>query len=153
MQMKRWIVVMSALIVALAVSTVQAQPSSDDRVIAVEVSDASDVFSLRDVPTRIRPPTCDLGDPQQVYQRCLDRYLTSLARQVDRALGQLNDYIDNCLRYVELGLYGDPTAGHGYVYDLGDGTSILTSALQPLVNADDIVYANFATLRNSCVTT
>ena len=62
----------------------------------------------------IPQPSCNPANAER-YIRCLDRYLTKLAKNLNRALNDLAAY-NNCIRFVyPFTLYGIPPT-EGFVY-------------------------------------
>ena len=99
----------------------------------------------------IRPPTCNASDSGEVYGRCVDRYLTRLARQLNRAISSLNHLYNDCLKALEVTNYGIPPT-EGYVYrPPAPGPDFLVTALAPTNDVATEPFTYFVVSPPSCV--
>jgi hypothetical protein len=84
----------------------------------------------------IRPPSCNPANAER-YIRCLDRYLTNLARNLNRAIDDLA-YYNDCIQFVyPFSLYGIPPT-EGFVYrPPAPGADFLMSAWSLQIDPGD----------------
>ena len=122
--------IVSILVVGITVATVNAEPSNRPKRLASETQ-ATAPDPLRGAAlaiSAIEPPQCSVNQAVERYVRCLNRYLTRLARGVNDALGTFDDFF-KCTSYLPITRYGDPLGTQGYVYDPGTGVTFKTTAL------------------------
>jgi len=139
----------TVLVVGITMATVNAEPAAPQR--RTDSSQPAIPERLQNARLRIsaiEAPTCDVRDEVTVYVRCLNRYLKSLARGVNKALNTFDTFFQ-CTSYLPITQYGDPTTGtFGYVFDNNDGTGpFLTSALDITVNLETDFFLNHYVVR------
>jgi hypothetical protein len=143
------------LVVSVAVMSVNAAPTAPPREPSRAELDARRVterlnravYSVR----AIQPPDCNPSNAE-TYIKCLDRYLTRLARGINKALTTFDTFF-KCTNYAfvtQYGLPADPTAPEGYEYRAPDPTTgtptvFLTTALDFAQEGDP--FLNFYVVR------
>jgi hypothetical protein len=138
-----------ALVVGVAVMSVNAAPTAPQREptgaeeeegIPKRLNRAS--FTIR----AIRPPDCDPSNAE-IYIRCLDRYLTRLARGINEALTTFDTFF-KCTSYVQITQFGDEVGQtEGYEYRLPDTTVFLTTALDFTDDLNTQPFLNYYVVR------
>jgi hypothetical protein len=128
--MRRWMALGLGLILGLGLTaTVQAQPTVDtERATAIKADRVDGLRLALNTVRRIESPTCDVFDDAKVYQRCLNRYLSRLARNINQAVADLNNLYNRCLVAIPVTQYGIPPT-EGYQYTAPDLTEFLTTSL------------------------
>lgn len=86
----------------------------------------------------VAPAGSETVTPRQFS--ALSKKVTSLSKKLTTVTRELAG-LESCMGAGGIGQYGDPNGSFGYLYDTSTGSSIYTTALDVVPNADADVFA------------